>query len=164
MARSHRRLGAYWVVLCAPQPRRDETERAAGRFLPGVASRQLTLESFRDGYLPHEGARLKDCFERLKAHIEPDIIFAPYRHDWHQDHRIVNELTWSTFRDHLIVEYEIPKYDPEPPEAPNLLVPIDDEAAETKAELLLECYPSQAARPWFTRDTFLAAMRLRGIQ
>jgi LmbE family N-acetylglucosaminyl deacetylase len=161
---AHRPLTAHWVVLSAPDGRRGEAEAAAAGFLAGATTRELTLERFRDGYLPHEGAAVKDLFERLKARVDPDVIFTPYRHDWHQDHRVVNEMTWSTFRDHLILEYEIPKYDPEPGGAPGVLVPIEAGVAHAKADLLLASYPSQASRPWFTRDVFLGAMRLRGIQ
>lgn len=156
-------LSAHWVVLSATDERRREIEASAERFLAGARARELVIERFRDGYLPYEGGRVKDCFEALKGRVTPDVVFTHYRDDAHQDHRLVSELTWNTFRDHLILEYEVPKYDPEAG-APSVFVPVGEAAAEAKARHLLEAYPSQAARPWFTRDTILAVMRLRGVQ
>jgi len=157
-------LSVHWMVLSGTDERAREVERSAGRFLAGVRSTELVVERFRDGYLPYDGARVKDCFEGLKARLAPDVVFTHFRDDWHQDHRLVCELTWNTFRDHLILEYEIPKYDPET-SSPNLFVPLDESVAEAKVGHLLEAYPSQtAAKPWFTRDTFLATMRLRAVQ
>ena len=163
LARLYPELSVHWIVLSATDERAREAERSASRFLAGVRTRELVVERFRDGYLPYDGARVKDYFEGLKARLAPDVVFTHYRDDWHQDHRLVCELTWNTFRDHLILEYEIPKYDPDAG-SPNLFVPLDTEVAETKVGHLLEAYPSQAAKPWFTRDVFLAAMRLRGMQ
>jgi LmbE family N-acetylglucosaminyl deacetylase len=164
LARRHPHLAVQWVVLSATDERAREAQRSADRFLSGVRTRRLVVERFRDGYLPYESGRVKDYFESLKARVDPDVVFTPYRGDWHQDHRFIAEVTWSTFRDHLILEYETPKYDPEPGGAPNLLVPIDDDIAEAKVQHLLDAYVSQASKPWFTRDVLLAAMRLRGIQ
>ena len=149
-------------MVSASEERAREGERAAARFLAGAARREVAIERFRDGYLPYEGARVKDFFEDLKR-IEPDVIFTHHRADAHQDHRLVSELTWNTFRDHLILEYEIPKYDGDTG-APNAFVPLDDATAEAKVRHVMESYPSQAARPWFTADTLLATMRLRGVQ
>jgi len=162
LARRHPGLSAHWIVLSATAERVREGERAAGRFLTGVARQEVVIERFRDGYLPYEGARVKDFFEGLKR-IEPDVIFTHHREDAHQDHRFVSELTWNTFRDHLILEYEIPKYDGDTG-APNAFVPLDDAIADAKVRHVMESYPSQAARPWFTADTLLATMRLRGVQ
>ena len=162
LARRHPDLAAHWIVLSASEERAREGEWAAARFLAGVAHREVAIERFRDGYLPYEGGRVKDYFEGLKR-IEPDVIFTHHRGDAHQDHRLVSELTWNTFRDHLILEYEIPKYDGDTG-APNAFVPLDDATAEAKVRHVMESYPSQAARPWFTADTLLATMRLRGVQ
>jgi LmbE family N-acetylglucosaminyl deacetylase len=164
MARQDPRLVVDWVVLSGDDERAREAQRSADAFLSGVAARRLMVERFRDGYLPYQGERLKDYFESLKSRGDPDLVFAPFREDWHQDHRFIGELAWSTFRDHVILEYETLKYDPEPDAAPNFLVPLEDEIAETKVRLLLESYVSQASRPWFTRDAFLGALRLRGVQ
>src|SRR5262249_17921325 len=164
MARQDPRPDVEWVVLSGNDQRAREAQRPAGAFLSGVAARRLTVERFRDGYLPYQGERLKDYFESLKGRGDPDLVFAPYREDWHQDHRFVGELAWSTFRDHVILEYETPKYDPEPHAAPNLLVPLEDDVAELKVRHLLDVYESQVTKPWFTRDVFLGALRLRGVQ
>ena len=164
LARQEPGLAVEWVVLSGDDVRAAETQRSADAFLAGVAKRGLAVERFRDGYLPYQGERVKDYFEALKTRVSPDVIFTPYRDDWHQDHRFVAELTWSTFRDHAILEYETPKYDPEPSGAPNLMVPLDDDIAEAKVRHLLTAYASQASRPWFTRDVFLGALRLRGVQ
>lgn len=162
LARRYPRLSAHWVVLTGDPTRAHEATAAAGRFLHGVADREVLIERFRDGYLPYEGDRVKDYFEALKARVSPDLIFTHYRDDGHQDHRLVCELTWNTFRDHLILEYEIPKYDPDIG-SPNVFVHLDDALAETKVRYLMESYPSQASRHWFTGDAMLAIMRLRGI-
>jgi LmbE family N-acetylglucosaminyl deacetylase len=164
LARANPRLVVEWVVLSADDERAREAQRSADSFLSGVEMRQLVVERFRDGYLPYQAERVKDYFESLKARVDPDVVFTPYRGDWHQDHRFVAELTWSTFRDHMILEYETPKYDPEPDGAPNFLVPLDDDVAEAKVRYLLDAYQSQTSKPWFTRDVFLGALRLRGIQ
>ena len=106
---------------------------------------------------------VKEFFEELKAKISPDLIFTHWRGDAHQDHRLVNELTWNTFRDHLILEYEIPKYDGDMGR-PNLFVPLQAPLHEKKAEYLLEAFGSQAVKRWFQRETFLALMRIRGME
>jgi len=156
-------LEVHWVVLSGNDVRAREAEACARRFLDAVGQVEIVVERFRDGYFPYEGDRIKDCFERLKTGVAPDVIFTHQHDDWHQDHRLVCELTWNTWRNHLIVEYEIPKYDPDTG-APNAFVHLDVGIAERKVELILDGYPTQAGRHWFTRDTFLGLMRLRGIQ
>ena len=163
LARRHPDLSVYWVVLSATDERAREAEHSADRFLATVRSRQVVIERFRDGYFPYEGARVKDYFEALKSRVTPDLVLTHYRDDWHQDHRLVGELTWNTFRDHLILEYEIPKYDPDGG-SPNVFVHLADDIAEAKVRHVLEAYRSQATRPWFTGDTILGQMRLRGVQ
>ena len=162
LARRQPELSAHWIVLAATEERAREGERAAARFLAGVARTEVSIQRFRDGYLPYEGARVKDFFESLKR-IHPDVIFTHHRSDAHQDHRLVSELTWNTFRDHLILEYEIPKYDGDTG-APNAFVPLDEATADAKVRHVMESYASQVSRPWFTADTLLATMRLRGVQ
>ena len=164
LARQDPGLAVEWVVLSGDDERAREAQRSADAFLVGVAKRRLVVERFRDGYLPYQGERVKDYFEALKTRVSPDVIFTPYRDDWHQDHRFVAELTWSTFRDHVILEYETPKYDPEPDGAPNLMVPLDADVAEAKVGHLLAAYASQARKPWFTREVFLGALSRRGVQ
>ena len=120
------------------------------------------IESFRDGFLPYIGAPVKDCIEKLKS-SEPDLVFTHSRHDLHQDHRMTCELTWNTFRNHLILEYEIPKYDGDLG-APNLFVPLGERLAEQKVARIWRYFRSQRGKHWFTRDTFMSLMRLRGIE
>jgi len=163
LIRRYPRVSVHWVVLTSDSIRGDEAAGGASRFLEGAKEREVLIEAFRDGYLPYSGERVKDYFEALKARVSPDLIFTHYRDDGHQDHRLVCELTWNTFRTHLILEYEVPKYDPDIG-SPNLFVHLDESLAETKVRHVIEAYPSQASRPWFTGDTMRAIMRLRGVE
>jgi LmbE family N-acetylglucosaminyl deacetylase len=160
---SGRIAAVRWVVLSGSEPRAREARDAASAFLDGVAAPEIEVRSFRDGYFPYDGARIKDAFEDLKRDVDPDVIFAPRREDLHQDHRLVAELAWNTFRDHVILEYEIPKYDADLG-APNVFVDLPEETCLRKVDLLLRCFPSQAGRSWFTADTFRAILRLRGVE
>src|SRR5262245_1919793 len=152
-----------WVVLSSDPVRAPEARAGAAAFLPGISRRTLIVESFRNGYFPWDGAEIKDLFERLKQDLSPDLVFAPWREDRHQDHRVVSDLTWNTFRDHTILEYEIPKYDGDLGR-PNFYVPLDTVTAEAKARLVTSVYRSQADKPWMTEETFRALMRLRGLE
>ena len=150
------------VTLTSEGERAAETHAAAARLLDGSRDPLVLVERFRGSYLPHEGVAVKDFFEKLKSY-EPDLIFTHYRDDRHQDHRIVNELTWNTFRNHLILEYEIPKFDGDLG-VPNVFVPLTRAQLKQKTDILLECFPSQRSRHWFTPETFEALARLRGIE
>lgn len=154
---------AHWVVLSAAGERTREAEEGANGFLDGIDDRTVTIEQFRDGFLPYSGGAVKDFFETLKASPQPDIVFTPRRDDLHQDHRLVGELTWNTFRDHAILEYEIPKYEGDLV-TPNVYVRIPDWAAQRKVELIQSVFRSQQQRDWFSADLFLAHLRLRGIE
>lgn len=151
-----------WVTLSSDAERASETRQAAARLLAGVGDAVVRVEEFKGSYFPHEGAAIKDCFESLKPYA-PDIVLTHYRHDLHQDHRVVNELTWNTFRDHLVLEYEIPKFDGDLG-TPNVFVPLTRAELAAKVETLMQCFPSQHARAWFTPSTFEAIARLRGIE
>ena len=157
-----RELEVHWVVLSANEERRAEAKRGAEAFLDGAASSQVAIESFRDAFFRY-GGEVKEYFETLNADASPDLILTHHGSDLHQDHRLVAELTWNTFRDHLILEYEIPKYDGDLG-LPNVFVHLDGDVARRKVELLLESFPSQRSRPWFTEDLFMALMRLRGME
>ena len=152
-----------WVVLSSSTPRRREALRSAGLFLKGTKSRSIAVRSFRDGFFPYMGAKIKEEFERLERRINPSLVFTHYRHDLHQDHRLLNELTWNTFRDHLILEYEIPKYDGDLG-SPNVFSPLKASTCRKKAALLQQAFRTQASKQWFSNDTFLALMRLRGVE
>lgn len=151
-----------WVTLSSDGQRADETCAAASRLLAGTTDPVILIEEFKGSYFPHCGPALKDYFETLKA-FKPDLIFTHYRHDLHQDHRVINELTWNTFRDHTILEYEIPKFDGDLG-TPNVFFALTRAEMKRKCDILLECFPSQLQRQWFTRDTFEAIARLRGIE
>ena len=121
------------------------------------------IKNFRDGYFPYIGAKIKDQFEELKRQISPDLIFTHYRRDLHQDHRLIEELTWNTFRNNLILEYEIPKYDGDM-STPNYYIEFGEDIAFKKVEYLNKSFATQQGKYWFTDQTFLSLMRLRGVE
>jgi LmbE family N-acetylglucosaminyl deacetylase len=163
LLREHRNLHVDWVVFSSSPVREKEARASAERFLEGAKGRRVVVHRFRNGYFPDEWAAIKDAFEALKTEASPDLILTHHHQDLHQDHRTVAELTWNTFRDHLVLEYEIPKYDPDLG-SPNFFVRLDDAQAEQKARQIVAGFPSQAEKHWFSEDTFLALMRLRGVQ
>ncbi|MGH7790368.1 MAG: PIG-L deacetylase family protein [Candidatus Binatia bacterium] len=153
-----------WVVFGADREhRKREAGAAATAFLAGAVTPQIRIESFRDGYFPFAGERLKQRFEEIKAAFQPDVIFTHSRDDLHQDHRVIGDTTWQTFRDTLILEYEIPKWDGDL-RAPNCYVPVPADLADRKVELICEHFQSQRDKQWFTPETFRALMLLRGIE
>jgi LmbE family N-acetylglucosaminyl deacetylase len=152
-----------WLILSSNEVRRAEAMASANRFLGQSSRDSLRIESFRDGYLPYVAAQVKDVFEEIKHEISPDLIFTHYRQDLHQDHRLVNELTWNTWRDHMILEYEIPKYDGDLGQ-PNLFVAISAEHVERKVKTVLEVFGTQTSKDWFDADTLRAMLRLRGVE
>ena len=153
----------HWHVLTSTPARAEEAQAAASDFCAGAASASITVHEFRDGYLPYEGAAIKDTFEAIKPTVSPDLIFTHYRSDAHQDHRLISELTWNTFREHQILEYEIPKWDGDLGR-PSVFVDIDPVHAARKIELLQQHYNSQQRKHWFTDDLFHSLMRLRGME
>ncbi len=153
----------YWVVLGASGERRAEAVQSANLFLANARRKEIVVKEFRDGYFPYMGAEIKDFFEELKRKYLPDVILTHYREDLHQDHRLVSELTWNTFRNHLILEYEIVKYDGDLG-APNFFVHLTESVAQRKIRTILECFQSQKKKNWFTEDTFSSILRLRGIE
>ncbi len=152
-----------WVVLSGDGARAEEARRSAALFLRSATCAQVVIKDFRDGFFPYVAVSIKEFFETLKREPPPDVIFTHYRGDRHQDHRLVSDLTWNTFRHHLILEYEVPKYDGDL-SAPNCYVPLDDAACCAKTRHLLEVYASQRDRRWFTEETFRGLMRLRGVE
>lgn len=151
-----------WVVFSADDTRAAEARVSAER-LAGSVPLTLAVESFRDGYFPAQWGALKDTIEHLAQTVSPDLIFAPARHDAHQDHRTVAELVWTAFRSQAILEYEVPKYDGDLV-PPNLFVPLSQAQVDIKVQHLLAGFPSQRQRSWFRAETFHALMRLRGIE
>jgi len=151
-----------WAVLSSDPVRAAEARAGAAAFLAG-ARHTLHVETFRNGYFPWIGAEIKDYFETLKKGDAPDLVFTPWREDRHQDHRVVSDLTWNTFRDHTILEYEIPKYDGDLGR-PNFFVPLDTAVTDAKARLVTTVFRSQADKSWMNEETFRALMRLRGLE
>ena len=162
LARDYPDVDVRWVVFSADGKRSREARDSASMFLKGVARKKVEVKSFTGSFFPFEGAKIKTFFERLKQ-FAPDVVFTHYRDDRHQDHRVLSDLAWNTFRNHLVLEYEIPKYDGDLG-IPNLFVPIDDELARRKVDSICRVFQTQANRHWFTEDTFLSLMRLRGIE
>lgn len=152
-----------WVVLAGRGQRGLEARESASRLLQGAVSARIVVEEFEDSFFPYDGARIKRRFEELKNEVDPDLVFTHRRDDLHQDHRLVCELTWNTFRDHLILEYEIPKFDGDLGR-PNVYSPLRAETVERKTDHLLEHFTSQRPKPWFTDDLFRGLMRLRGME
>jgi LmbE family N-acetylglucosaminyl deacetylase len=153
----------HWVVLSSNDVRSTEAQRSAEHFLAGAGKQDTRIERFRESYFPWVGSEIKDYFEELRGDMDPDLILTHHRHDRHQDHRLVAELTWNTWRDHLILEYEIPKYDGDLG-SPNLFVVLDDATARRKVDGIIDHFPSQRRRAWFDADTFRALLRLRGME
>ena len=151
-----------WVTIASTPDRALEASASFTEFMKRVKRKQLEVKDFRDGFFPYDGAKIKDYIETLKSFF-PDIIFTHRLEDRHQDHRTVSELTWNTFRDHLIFEYEIPKYDGDLGQ-PNVFVSLDEQLCDRKIEYTLSAYKSQRQKHWFTRDTLLALMRIRGVE
>lgn len=161
--RRHARARVTWVVLSAAQERGREARRSAAALLRGAARRDVVLGGFADGRFPAEFRELKSFFERLKRSARPDLILTHRLEDRHQDHRVTAELTWQTWRDHLILEYEIPKYEGDLGQ-PNLYVPLTPAVAARKVRHLLRHFGTQRDRAWFRAQTFDGLMRLRGVE
>lgn len=152
-----------WVVFSAQEQRELEARASAEDFLSSAAKRNVILHRFRESYFPHVGAAIKDAFEELRKGVDPDLIFCHRREDLHQDHRTIAELTWNTFRRHLIAEYEIAKYEGDLGH-PNLFVPLSLAQAQRKVELLMKHFATQTVRPWFRPDVFHGLMSVRGVE
>jgi LmbE family N-acetylglucosaminyl deacetylase len=153
----------YWLVLCANPTRAKEAKRSANVFLSGARNKTIIVKSFRDGFLPYVGPPVKECFEELKKSFTPDVILTHCRHDLHQDHRVVCELTWNTFRNHFILEYEIPKYDADL-RSPNFFVPLSETQARKKVKSLIRYFNTQQNKQWFSEELFYGLMRLRAAE
>ena len=153
----------FWVVFSSTARRKAEAINCADLFLKEAAAKTIEVKEFQDGFFPYDGRAIKEYFESLKAQVTPDLVFTHYRHDAHQDHQTINQLTWNTFRDHLIFEYEIPKYESDLGH-PNTYIPLEEAICKRKVELLEEAFPSQSDKHWYTDQTFLAVLKLRGIE
>jgi LmbE family N-acetylglucosaminyl deacetylase len=152
-----------WVVLSASGNRAEEAAAGAERFLGDASAKEIVLKDFRDSFFPYERAEVKEFLHDLASEISPDLIFTHRREDLHQDHRAVSELTWCAFRDHMILEYEIPKYDGDLG-SPNVFVPLSERICSQKVDSVVDVFRSQHEKRWFTKDTFRSTLRLRGVE
>jgi LmbE family N-acetylglucosaminyl deacetylase len=163
LARENPGLEIGWIVLAAPGERGAEAKASAEAFLADAGTALVEVHEFRDSFLPHHGAEVKEVFEALKGRVDPQVIFTHAGYDFHQDHRLACELTWNTFRNHLILEYEIPKVDGDLGR-PNVYMPLTAAVAEEKVALLDRHFPTQSGKHWFDRELFLGLMRVRGME
>lgn len=153
----------HWVVFSARDSRETEASCSASNMLSPFESSSISVCQFRDGYFPSHYDEIKNAFEGLKKHVQPDLVFTHYYRDLHQDHRLISEMTWNTFRDHVVLEYEIPKFDGDIG-SPNVFLPLSNDDVERKCEHLREYFVSQRSRHWFAEEVFLGLMRLRGME
>ncbi len=162
LAEQYPKAEFHWAVFTAAGVREKEARHAADLFA-GKHLKNPILKSFKDGFMPYVGAEVKTVFENELKQLSPDLIFTHYGKDAHQDHRLISELTWNTFRSHMILEYEIPKYDGDMGQ-PNFFVPLESSVYEKKVKYLMDAFQSQRNKHWFQPETFLALMRLRGME
>jgi LmbE family N-acetylglucosaminyl deacetylase len=153
----------YWVVFSSGEIRAQEALTSAKLFLKGANVEGIVIKDFRNSFFPFIGAEIKEYFEELKRAFTPDVVLTHYRQDAHQDHRLISDLTWNSFRDHLVLEYEIPKYDGDIGN-PNFFVHLSESTCRSKISNLFEVFETQKHRSWFTEDTFQAILRLRGME
>jgi LmbE family N-acetylglucosaminyl deacetylase len=163
LIRDHDDLTIWWVVFSAERSRSREARASAKAFLKGVSRKTIVVKQFRGSFFPYDGEHIKEYFEEIKSAFRPDLVFTHYRDDRHQDHRILSDLAWNTFRNHLILEYEIPKYDGDLG-IPNSFIRLDEEICRTKVEHLCRFFQTQTNKHWFSEETFLSLMRLRGME
>jgi LmbE family N-acetylglucosaminyl deacetylase len=157
------RLDVHWCVLSGSGERESEARASAADFLSAAHSSQIEVMSFKDSFFPEQGDAIKSWFAKLKDRVNPDLILTHRRGDAHQDHRHVSRLTWNSFRDHCILEYEIPKWDGDMGQ-PNLYVPISASLLKRKIDLLITHFGTQRSKQWFDAETFLGLARLRGME
>lgn len=159
----HPDLEVTWVVFSSGHEREREARTSADLFLKSAQHREVMIQHFRDGFFPYDGAAIKEQFEFLKKQISPDLVFTHYRHDRHQDHRTISDLTWNTWRNHLVLEYEIPKYDGDLG-IPNCFVPLTRDICDRKIKFICDTFQTQSNKAWLSDDTFWGLLRLRGVE
>jgi len=159
----HENAEVCWVVLGSTGQRHAEALMSAEIFLANAKKKDILIRNFKASFFPYVGDALKTFFEELKERVSPDLVFTHYRNDLHQDHRLISELTWNTYRNHLILEYEILKYDGDLG-SPNFFVHLDDAICQKKISAIMDCFTTQRHKDWFTPDAFLSLLRIRGIE
>lgn len=154
----------HWLVICGAEANRaEEARQSAELFTSGAAKVEINIHKYEDAFLPWQGAELKQLFEQLKTSVSPDLILTHCESDRHQDHRLLSELTWNTWRDHQIFEYEIMKWDGDLGR-PGTFVALDDALAQQKVQDVYASFPSQHNKSWFRQDKLLALMKIRGVE
>jgi len=159
----YKRAEVYWVVFSSDSRRGKEAKSSANKFLKQAGRKTTEIKKFQNGFFPYVGGDIKEFFEELKGSFSPDLIFTHYRNDLHQDHRTISELTWNTFRDNFILEYEIPKYDGDIG-TPNFFVPLEFSICKRKINTILKSFLTQGEKHWFTEDLLFSLMRIRGME
>lgn len=152
-----------WVVFTSNEERKQEAIKSANAFLKNAKEKEILVFDYRDAFLNYSGMEIKEKFESIKKEIDPDLIFTHYRDDRHQDHKLLSDFTWNTFRQHLILEYEIPKFDGDLG-MPNFFIRLNEEHANKKTQIITDSFKSQAGKHWFDKETFQALMRIRGLE
>ncbi len=160
---NNRKIIFHWIVFSSDEERAREASYSANLFLEGAQEKKIVIQNFRNSFFPFIGAEIKEFFEELKQEFSPDLIFTHCRHDLHQDHRLISDLTWNTFRDHFVLEYEIPKYDADLG-SPNLFVHLEEGVCERKIRYITDSFKTQGENHWFAEDTFKSILRLRGVE
>lgn len=163
LQREHPQMRVAWIVFSADPPRDAEARGSARELLRHDVGHEIRIGAFRTSFFPFQGEAIKEAFEQLKLEFSPDLIFTHFRDDRHQDHRVLSDLTWNTFRHHLVLEYEIPKYDGDLGQ-PNVYAPLDEDSVDRKVSHLLRHFQTQGNKHWFTADLFRGLMRLRGME
>ena len=160
---SYKIASVKWVVFASNEQRKSEAEKSAELFLQNIQNKDIVINSFRDGFLPFLASEIKESFELIKTSFVPDLIFTHYRNDRHQDHRLISDLTWNTWRNHQILEYEIPKYDGDLGQ-PNFYVPLEEKYISKRNNIIKSSFKSQDSKHWFDEETFRALPRIRGME
>jgi LmbE family N-acetylglucosaminyl deacetylase len=159
----YRNAEIYWVVLGSSGRRDQEALSSAKKFLKNTKKKKIIVNNFKDSFFPYMGGEIKNFFEKIIKKVSPDIVFTHYRHDLHQDHRLVSELTWNTFRNHFILEYEIMKYDGDIG-VPNFFVHLDNPICQNKIRIIMDSFQTQRGKDWFTSEVLYSILRLRGME
>ena len=151
-----------WVVFSASEERKNEAITSANKFLEKSNKKTIIIKDYKESFFPYEGEKIKKYFYEIQDY-NPDLIFTHFKMDGHQDHKTINELTWNTFRNNTILEYEIPKYDGDISN-PNLYIILDKEQCRNKIKYINETFQTQQNKHWFNEQTFWSILTIRGVE